>query len=720
MKRNMILCVLTAMLVLARITVAQDHFNMTLIGEGGATGYADVALDGDLVAVARLHAVTLYDISDMARPLWRASIPCNSTAFKVALHSGFLFVLTSQLHLYDIATSATPRLIASCPISPAPSYSSDCSLQITENAALLATQGTLTLFDWADRINLHLLSTTTVPGSFITDLAVSGSSAYLACQRTGVVRMDISDLSAPKEVCACVTGGYANGLAARGHLLFLADGNGPAAPRGLRIFDTARPDTLLELAFIPTPGDAWMITLDGNYAYLSDRPGIRIFDITDVLHPSELPIYSGHGGWYNAMHISGDKAAADYATGVSFLDLADPATLVLKGAVGGGGPCTGFAVACKGNQAFLADKDNGIRIIDCWDPTNPFDGYQFDTPGTAYWLALAGDLAYVADGAAGLRAVDISNPSTWAEKGLLDTPGSCEKVTIADHFAYVADGTSGMRIIDIQNPAAMKEIGSFDSPARVTGCAVDGNQALITDYTKGVRLLDISNPSAPTEIGSYDTPGTAWDAVLTGTMAYVADGGKGLRILDLTNPQAITETGYYDITGGNSTHLILEPPLIYLADGDNGVRVIDVSAPAAPVEVAWYNTAGTINGLAKSDSLIVVADGSAYGMKILHLDYQTGIAALPPQQPADFSLAQNYPNPFNSSTEISFTLGRAGTVRLEIFDLLGRKVVTLVDGNLPPGLHRSHWEATGYPSGIYFCRLSAQGRMEKKQLLVVR
>jgi hypothetical protein len=73
--------------------------------------------------------------------------------------------------------------------------------------------------------------------------------------------------------------------------------------------------------------------------------------------------------------------------------------------------------------------------------------------------------------------------------------------------------------------------------------------------------------------------------------------------------------------------------------------------------------------------------------------------------PDEFLLSQNYPNPFNPSTTIRFSLPEASDVVLEVYDVLGRKVVTLADGYLTAGWHESVWETTGMSSGVYFYRL---------------
>jgi immune inhibitor A len=81
--------------------------------------------------------------------------------------------------------------------------------------------------------------------------------------------------------------------------------------------------------------------------------------------------------------------------------------------------------------------------------------------------------------------------------------------------------------------------------------------------------------------------------------------------------------------------------------------------------------------------------------------------------PARFTLAQNYPNPFNGRTIIEFTVGVGGPeeISLDVFDILGRRVITLFKGLSEPGIHRVEWDGRDYrgiavASGVYFYRLA--------------
>jgi len=92
--------------------------------------------------------------------------------------------------------------------------------------------------------------------------------------------------------------------------------------------------------------------------------------------------------------------------------------------------------------------------------------------------------------------------------------------------------------------------------------------------------------------------------------------------------------------------------------------------------------------------------------------------------PASIVLEQNYPNPFNPTTRIRFRLSRREQVRLTVFDLLGREVLTLLEGEVHPGEHTVTFSATGregnLPSGVYFYRLSARSGSLVRPMILSR
>jgi hypothetical protein len=88
--------------------------------------------------------------------------------------------------------------------------------------------------------------------------------------------------------------------------------------------------------------------------------------------------------------------------------------------------------------------------------------------------------------------------------------------------------------------------------------------------------------------------------------------------------------------------------------------------------------------------------------------------------PAEFRLYQNYPNPFNPATTIRFDLPRASAVTLRIFDLLGRKVLTLVDETRSAGSYSVTFDGSRLASGIYLCRLQAGAFATTKKMVLLK
>jgi hypothetical protein len=87
----------------------------------------------------------------------------------------------------------------------------------------------------------------------------------------------------------------------------------------------------------------------------------------------------------------------------------------------------------------------------------------------------------------------------------------------------------------------------------------------------------------------------------------------------------------------------------------------------------------------------------------------------------EFALSQNYPNPFNPSTNIQFSLPETQSVKLTIFDVSGRKVATLFDGErLSAGSHTTTFRADHLSSGVYFYRLEAGGNVQIKKMLLIK
>jgi hypothetical protein len=88
--------------------------------------------------------------------------------------------------------------------------------------------------------------------------------------------------------------------------------------------------------------------------------------------------------------------------------------------------------------------------------------------------------------------------------------------------------------------------------------------------------------------------------------------------------------------------------------------------------------------------------------------------------PATFSLNRAYPNPFNPATTLSFALPIETEVSLTVYNLLGREVISLVNGNMEAGYHSVVWNADTHASGVYFVKMVAGSFISTQKLMLVK
>lgn len=145
----------------------------------------------------------------------------------------------------------------------------------------------------------------------------------------------------------------------------------------------------------------------------------------------------------------------------------------------------------------------------------------------------------------------------------------------------------------------------------------------------------------------------------------------------------------------------------------------------------WHNDTGTV-----FDYVIKVAGAYNYQCDV-HQPIMVGSftavvtgveGSVAGETPTSFRLEQNYPNPFNPTTVVRYQLPAASAVRLEVFDILGRKVALLVDRQEGAGDHQVQFDGNGLASGIYEYRLTARfgdggqasGFVQTRKMLLAR
>lgn len=143
-----------------------------------------------------------------------------------------------------------------------------------------------------------------------------------------------------------------------------------------------------------------------------------------------------------------------------------------------------------------------------------------------------------------------------------------------------------------------------------------------------------------------------------------------------------------------------------------------------------WNLLGTFTLPAGLDSVVISNEAvgnsttafiAVDGLRVLTYDRNLAVSA--PRErslPSALELDQNFPNPFNPRTTIRYRLSVFGNVSLRIYDVLGRTVATLVEGDQAPGEYRITWNASAQPSGLYFCELTQNASSLVRRMLLVR
>ena len=140
---------------------------------------------------------------------------------------------------------------------------------------------------------------------------------------------------------------------------------------------------------------------------------------------------------------------------------------------------------------------------------------------------------------------------------------------------------------------------------------------------------------------------------------------------------------------------------------------------------SYYFNADTNNAVIISNAAtngdVVVADA----IRILSFDTTAAVTSVGMNNssvPANFSLYQNYPNPFNPVTNIDFEVTKSEKVSLKVFDVLGREVKTLIDGEMNAGRHSLQFDAAAnkLTSGVYLYRLIAGNKMDAKKMVLAK
>ncbi len=295
------------------------------------------------------------------------------------------------------------------------------------------------------------------------------------------------------------------------------------------------------VASLDTPGQAWNVTLNGNYAYVADADqGMRIVDVSNPLAPS------------NAASVLLPMYARD--------------------------------IDVRSNYAYVASLP--FKIYNVSNPTNPVEVGSINV-GNAFAVELAGNYAYIVrrDGTRSLAIVNVSNPSNPVLTGTANIGSVDCHVRVSNNYAYVALQDTGFHVIDVSTPSA-PVILTTNAFFYTQGVDLKGGYAFVGSYG-ALRVMNITTPTSPQLVATLPYTGYSRDVRIQGNYAYVP-GDCGLRIIDISTPTNPVMIGCSDTMRDEMYGVDVTNGYAFVASYTNGLKVLDVSKVGGSSNLAAY------------------------------------------------------------------------------------------------------------------------------------
>ena len=326
------------------------------------------------------------------------------------------------------------------------------------------------------------------------------------------------------------------------------------------------------------------------------------------------------------------------------------------------------------NRAFVTNLfDNSISVIDL--TTNTVTG-TFPVAGFPEGLVMAGGKVFVA-----LSGLGSGNSVAVVDPVAMEVTNTLE---VGDNPQVIRVHSNGTVWVLCTGDYGFDENFNYD-PARETFGEIH-----IIDPVEESIVRIIETGGHPTDMKFHEPTGTL----------YVLN--NGIQVVNTETFEAGDEKLINRFLNSFSIIDTDEPMLIggIAPDFSSGGRAVMYTLEGVAAD-------SFATGIGPRDFVMMYTESP-----VSVRDYQ--------ELPAALSLGQNYPNPFNPSTVIPFELAAGSTVRMSVYDVTGRRIALLADGNYAAGSHSAVFNATDLASGVYVIRLEAGGSVAVGKMMLVR
>jgi hypothetical protein len=343
------------------------------------------------------------------------------------------------------------------------------------------------------------------------------------------------------------------------------------------------------------------------------------------------------------------------------------------------------AIIKSGNRLLAGTYNNGVFESDnnglSWSPANT--GLSGLGSNQIIDFTIRGDSLYVGTSGAGIFVMNLNGSAQWTSysNGMPDNIAS-DIMSLYNHDNYLIAGAGYNTTIYRNEPDTN---GWTEYPFS----NFDPRGAAMLDMTSRAGLL---YGAASNGLYISRDSGATWERSVV-TNYLIASGAVA------ADRDRVYGSIFLSLYGG-----------FYFESTGSGWEVIDSVPGILPFDLA-------------------VLGGRLYSARFDGLWYAdlnpTGVPDDDHTLPNHVQLQQNYPNPFNPTTEIEFYLPQKSTVTLQVFNVLGQKIRTLVDATQSAGKHVVAWDGTDnaghtFPSGVYFYRLATDGYTSCRTMLLIK
>jgi hypothetical protein len=347
--------------------------------------------------------------------------------------------------------------------------------------------------------------------------------------------------------------------------------------------------------------------------------------------------------------------------------------------------------------ALLRVTTGSVSILSNWAFDNGTSSWTFFTNG-------AGGFTVVNGGVHSPTAGRLAITAEGSNVQLLQAPLTLEAGAkyVLSFKAYCSTGHDFS--------VSLQKHGSPYTPYGLTSQVVDLTTAwkdFAVQFTAGGFTGVATDGRLMFWIAPYDAGGDEYyiDAVVLAKVSSVAPPAITAHPLNKSVNRNQTATFTVEVSG--------TPPFSYQWR-KSGLDIPDANGPS-------YTTPPAVAGDDGASYLCVVSNpvGNVTSNPATLNVSLTGVRDLA-GIPAEFVLEQSYPNPFNPSTDIRYGVPREGHVVLEVYNIVGEQVATLVNQTLPAGYYTARFDAQNLPSGIYLYRLKGEGSSLVKKMILTR